>query len=90
MFNESAIAFKILLQEASIILDHLADSKEFAAKIMGAAQISDMKEVDRLILTTGIKSNFKTSVNPDGMHLKLWSDVKGSECCKLDLAIRWR
>ncbi|WP_017753465.1 hypothetical protein [Calidifontibacillus oryziterrae] len=89
MFSESAIAFKTLLQEASVILNHLADSKEFAKKVMEAAQTSNIKEVDRLILSTGIKSNFKTTFNPDGLHLHLWSEVEGTECCKLDLAIRW-
>lgn len=90
VFNESAQAFKQLMHDASIILNRLADSKQFAAQVMGAAQKSNTEEVNRLIQSTGIQSNIEVSYNPDGIHLKLWSEVKGTECCKLDMAIRWQ
>jgi hypothetical protein len=90
VFSESLVAYKQLLRDASNVLDHLADSKPFATQVMGAAQISNQKEVERLIHSLGVKSNFEVTYNPDGIHLKFWSDVKGSECCKLDMAIRWR
>lgn len=68
----------------------MADSKPFATKVMSAAQMSDTKEVERLIQSIGVKSNNKVTYNPDGIHLKFWSDVKGTKCCQLDMAIRWR
>lgn len=90
VFNESLIAYKQLLREASTVLDHLADSKQFASQVMGAAQGSNTQEVERLLHSIGIKSKFKVTYNPDGIHVKFWSDVQGSECCQLDMAIRWR
>ncbi len=90
IFSESLGAYRQLLKDASNVLDHLADSKSFAAQVMGAAQVSNQKEVDRLIKSIGVKSDFEVSYNPDGIHLKFWAQAKGSECCKLDMAIRWR
>lgn len=90
IFSESLGAYRQLLKDASNVLDHLADSKSFAAQVMGAAQVSNQKEVDRLIKSIGVKSDFEVTYNPDGIHLKFWAHVKGSECCKLDMAIRWR
>lgn len=90
VFNKSLIAYKQLLSEASTVLDHLADSKPLASQVMGAAQVSNTKEVERLLHSIGIKSKFKVTYNPDGIHMKFWSDVQGTECCQLDMAIRWR
>lgn len=90
VFSESLGAYRQLLKDASNVLNHLADSKTFAAQVMGAAQVSNQKEVDHLIKSLGVKSDFEVSYNPDGIHLKFWAHVKGSECCKLDMAIRWR
>ncbi|WP_102347192.1 hypothetical protein [Bacillus sp. Marseille-P3661] len=89
VFNESAVAFKKLLQDASTVLDKLASSKVFASKIMSAAQESNLNEVDNLIKSTGIQSNFKTSFNPDGIEMYFWSEVEETECCKLDMKLRW-
>jgi len=90
VFSHSLEAYKQLLHDASTVLNYLADSKPFATKVMGAAQISDTKEVERLIHSIGVKSKFKVTYNPDGIHLKFWTDVYGTECCQLDMAIRWR
>ncbi|MCH1625513.1 DNA polymerase [Fredinandcohnia quinoae] len=89
LFNESAISMQALLKDASIVLKALADSKPFAKKVMSAAQISDLKEVDRLIKSTGIHSKVHTSFNPDGINLKLSSNIGETECCQLTIALRW-
>ncbi|WP_139367989.1 hypothetical protein [Priestia abyssalis] len=89
LFNQSAITMQALMKEASILLNKLAESKEFDSKIMTAAQQSNTKEVDKLIKSTGIKSKVKTSFNPDGITLKLSSKVGGTECCHLTIALRW-
>ncbi|NSL50628.1 hypothetical protein [Calidifontibacillus erzurumensis] len=89
IFNESLKAYRLLLRDASLVLNKLAESKTLAEQVMGAAQLSDTKEVERLIQSLGISSNFKVTYNPDGIHLKFWSEVQGTECCQLDMAIRW-
>ncbi len=90
MFNQSAIAFKNLLKDASTFLDHLADHKDFASTIMSAAQESDSKKVEKLIKSTGITSNVEPSFNPDGLTVLLIANVKGTDCCKLTMTFRWR
>lgn len=90
MFNESAIAFQELLSEASLVLENLAESKEFASKVMDAAQKSDTEKVKELIESTGIHSKVDITYNPDGIKLGMSSQVQGSDCCKLQMSLRWR
>ena len=90
LFNESAIAMQHLMNEASIVLDKIANSKKFAHKIMTAAQQSHLDEVEQLIKSTGIHSEVVTSFNPDGINLKFTSKVESKDCCQLSIALRWR
>lgn len=90
LFNESAVSMQNLMKEASLVLNQLAESKSFAKKVMTAAQKSDIEELERLIKSTGIKSKVDTSVNPDGINLKLISKIHGADCCNLTIALRWR
>jgi hypothetical protein len=80
---------QILMKEANVVLNKLAESKPFAKKIMYAAQHSNIKEVEMLIQSTGIKSKVDTSFNPDGINLKLSSKVGSMDCCHLTIALRW-
>ena len=90
LFNKSAISMQRLMKEASLVLNKLAESKDFAYKVMAAAQKSNFKEVERLIKTTGIKSKVVTTYTPDGIILKLSSKVGISDCCYLTISLRWR
>ncbi|HZH62570.1 MAG TPA: hypothetical protein VEY70_24005 [Metabacillus sp.] len=89
VFEQSAKSMQTLMKEASLVLTKLAESKDFATKVMSAAQQSNMKEVDELIKSTGIKSQVKTSFNPDGIHMNLSSSIGEAECCHLTIALRW-
>jgi hypothetical protein len=90
LFNKSAVAMQKLMKEASIVLNKIASSKTFAFKLMSAAQESKLKEVERLIKSTGIKSKVETSYTPGGINFKLSSMVGESDCCHLTIALRWR
>ncbi|WP_141395248.1 MULTISPECIES: hypothetical protein [Bacillus] len=87
MFTESAHEMQELMREASLVLDRLAESKDFAISVMSAAQESDTKKVDELLKTTGIHSSVDVTYNPDGINLKLTGD---KNCCNLTIALRWR
>jgi GTP-dependent phosphoenolpyruvate carboxykinase len=89
-FEQSAKSMQILMREASLVLNKLADSKTFATQVMSAAQQSNMTEVDKLIKSTGIKSKVKTSFNPDGINMKLSSTTGQTECCHLTITLRWQ
>lgn len=90
LFKESAEEMRILMRDASHILAKLAESKDFAKKVMAAAQASNDKEVDRLLKTTGIQSHVKATFNPDGLNLQLEASVGGSKSSLLTIALRWR
>jgi hypothetical protein len=90
LFSQSAIAMQRLMKDASIILDKLASSKEFAFKVMSAAQASKTKEVKQFIQSLGIQSKVSIYYNPDGIRLTLSATSGGVECCSLVIGLRWK
>lgn len=92
LFYESANEMKSLMKDASNVLDKLADSKEFAEKLMTAAQASDAVKVGRLIHTIEITSEVIVSFNPDSLRLEFKKKVTENEveCCRLLVTFRWR
>ncbi|SHF93277.1 hypothetical protein [Ornithinibacillus halophilus] len=89
-FHDSSSAFKQLMQDASHILDSLSSSEELAYQVMDAAQKNQTEKVEELIKSTGVQGEVEVEYNPDGINLTMISNVEGTECCKLTMAIRWR
>lgn len=89
-FFESAGEMRSLMQDASLVLNRMADSMEFTEKVMNAAQESKMDEVEQLIKSTGISSEVEISFNPDAIRLEFIAMTDGVECCRLLITIRWR
>ncbi|WP_156290544.1 hypothetical protein [Oceanobacillus salinisoli] len=90
LFHQSANEMRKLMNDASVVLDRLADSKEFDEAIMSAAQESNQEEVKRLIQSTGISSEVDVSFNPDNIRLEFKSHLNEVECCRLQVSIKWR
>jgi len=92
MFYKSANEMKMLMDDASEVLDKLADSKQFDENLMTAAQESNMEEVKRLIQTVDIASEVDVYFNPDSLHLEFRKKVADDEmeCCRLLVILRWR
>ncbi len=90
LLYESANQSNKLMKEASMVLDKLASSKEFGARLMDVAQHSNNEEVERLIHSVGITSDVAITYNPDGLQLEFKSKVKEIDCCKLVVSLRWR
>ncbi|MBM7573622.1 hypothetical protein [Aquibacillus albus] len=90
LLYQSANETKKLMEDASTVLDKLADSKEFDTELMYAAQASDYEEVERLIHSLGITSNVNVQFNPDGLRLEFQSQVTSLDCCHLTITLRWR
>lgn len=90
LFHQSAGVFKKLMNEATIILNKLSESEEFAYKVMDAAQQNKTKKVEKLIKSTGVPGDVEISYNPDGINIIMVSKVEDTDCCKLEMAIRWR
>lgn len=91
LLNQSAHESKKVMEEASIVLDKLADSEEFDVELMYAAQASDMEEVKRLIHSLeGVTSEIDIDFNPDGLRLEFKSKIANLHCCSLRVSLRWR
>ncbi|WP_078379209.1 hypothetical protein [Sutcliffiella halmapala] len=89
-FTESAGAMQQLMKEASVILQKLSHSKEFATEVMSAAQEGQKDKVEQLLKSTGVHSGVEVDYNPDGINLKLASSVDGADCCHLTITLRWK
>ncbi|KMJ59284.1 hypothetical protein AB685_06925 [Bacillus sp. LL01] len=89
LFAESAESMQQLMQEASIILKKLSDSKQFASEVMGAAQQGNKEKVSQLLISTGVHSGVEVDFNPDGINLNMTSEVEGKDCCHLTITLRW-
>ncbi|MCP3026540.1 hypothetical protein [Halobacillus sp. A5] len=90
LLTESAAESKKLMKDASKVLDKIAESEEFDAQLMQAAQISDDEEVERLIKSIGVTSRLEIHYNPDSVRLEFSSSIEEIDCCKLEIALRWR
>ncbi|WP_339147563.1 MULTISPECIES: hypothetical protein [unclassified Sutcliffiella] len=89
LFTESAESMQQLMKEASIILQKLADSKEFASEVMSAAQEGNKEKVSQLLESTGVHSGVEVGFNPDGINLNMTSEVEGKDCCHLTITLKW-
>jgi hypothetical protein len=88
IFHQSVEAFQTITKEASVILTRLSN-RDFAHKLMSAAQKGNQQEVDRLMKTIGIHTPITTTYTPSGLELKIHADVQGSPCCTLTMFLKW-
>ena len=88
--HTSAQRFQKLMKEADLLIDNIVNSDEFTFELMNAAQLSNTKKVEELILSTGITLKLKTSFTPTGILIDL-DNTEGEVggCCQLRMALRW-
>jgi hypothetical protein len=89
IFSQSATAAQTIMNDASIILKKLSESKSFAKNVMSAAQEGKTKEVQRMIQSLGIKSKVDLYFNPDGIRFTLSPPAGAFSCCQLVIGLRW-
>ena len=87
-FEHSVTAFQKIADESSEILEKFAD-REFARRLMAAAQEGNQHEVDRLIKTIGIETAVTTQYTPSGILLTIHADAQGTQCCTLTMYLKW-
>ena len=87
--EDSVTRFQKLIKEADLLINRLANSREFSTQLMSAAQKSDKNKVNQLIRSTGVTIKIKTTFTPTGIRIILDnSEVEGG-CCDLMIALRW-
>lgn len=89
MFMTSAKHMRIIMKDASILLDKMSDSRKFSLDLMAAAQVSDQEKVKQLLKDTGVQTMPKVTYTPDGLRLNFSSYVEDLDCCHLSLSLRW-
>ncbi|WP_066056033.1 hypothetical protein [Robertmurraya korlensis] len=89
LFMTSAKYMQSLMKDASVLLERMADSKEFAKQLMTNAQESKQKLVEDQIKQTGIGNIPVVSYTPDGLKLVFSKDLDSINCCNLTLTVRW-
>ncbi|MEK4403323.1 hypothetical protein MKZ26_02620 [Sporosarcina sp. FSL K6-6792] len=89
VLNTSALRFQDLLKQADLLASKIVNSKEFAHELMEAAQLSNTKKVDELIVSTGITLKIKTNFSPTGIRIELNNDENPGECCHLLMTLKW-
>lgn len=87
--KQSAIKFEALMKQAQLILNKIAYSPQFAHDMMDAAQKSNQKKVDELILSTGITVISKSHFTPDGIKIELNNANDGGACCSFIIGLKW-
>lgn len=87
--EKSVRRFQQLIQQADLLVNRLASSKEFATELMSAAQQSDRNKVNQLIRSTGITIDIKTTFTPTGIRIVLDNSEVEGDCCDLLIALRW-
>ncbi|WP_255452156.1 hypothetical protein GGGNBK_12190 [Sporosarcina sp. ANT_H38] len=89
VLNTSAHSFQELLKQADLLAGKIVNSKEFAHDLMEAAQLSNTKKVDELILSTGITLKIKTYFSPTGIRIELTNAGNEGSCCNLLMTLKW-
>jgi uncharacterized protein YajQ (UPF0234 family) len=79
-----------LMNDAQTLLNHIGNSNDFAYKLMNAAQQSKMKEVNKLIRSTGVKVQPTVHINPDGLQIVFDEKLGVIDCCHVTVIVRWR
>jgi hypothetical protein len=87
--NTSAKKFQELTKQANLLAGKIVNSKEFAHELMEAAQLSNTKMVEELILSTGITLKIKTYLNPTGIRIELNNSENEVVCCNLLMTLKW-
>ncbi|WP_335870344.1 hypothetical protein [Bacillus sp. 2205SS5-2] len=90
LFKKSAEMSLPLIEDARLLMKNIIVSKSFSNKLMDAAQKSDSNAVNSLVLSIGMQSQPKISYNPDGLSIVFLKDYENVDCCKVNLALRWR
>jgi hypothetical protein len=87
--EESVTRFQKLIKEAELLINRLANSKEFATELMSAAQASNKDKVIQLIREAGVSIHITTEFTPTGIRIILDNSEMEGGCCDLMIALRW-
>lgn len=89
-FKQSLQAYHTLFDQAKTIVNHLLSHPEKMRNLMSSAQENEQDEVDRIIKSTGVPSDVKTTYTPNSVTFTLYADADNFEnCCTLTMNLVW-
>ncbi|MGX1263234.1 hypothetical protein RKD55_001038 [Rossellomorea marisflavi] len=78
-----------LMDDAKLVLGRINSSREFASKLMTAAQQSNLPEVHKLLQTIPTRVQPVVSFNPDGVRFVFDEKLGQVDCCHLIVSVKW-
>ncbi|ATP41087.1 hypothetical protein CSE16_14065 [Solibacillus sp. R5-41] len=81
----SVKSMQSIMQQAQLLTTKIAASEQFSHDLMNAAQLSNKKEVDRLITSIGVTIQFETKFTPSGIEVRFFEIA----CCGLTVNLGW-
>jgi hypothetical protein len=89
LLRSSSQKMSDLTKQASLLVDKINNSTDFAYELMEAAQSSNNEKAHALIKSTGITSKVKVKYSPTGIHLEFDNAEMPGRCCKLNMSLQW-
>jgi hypothetical protein len=81
--------FQTLIRQADLLVNKLAEDPKFTKELMSAAQQSNKRRVNELILSTGITLRVKSTFTPSGIKIILDNSGMEEDCCNLLIGLKW-
>ena len=88
-FKNSANRTASYLTEALRIANQISTSQNLARQIMAASEFNNLSEVNRLLLSTGIRIAPSIYYDPEGIRLVFADKQTSPPCCEVGVVIRW-
>ncbi|WP_338470718.1 hypothetical protein R4Z10_18310 [Niallia sp. XMNu-256] len=87
--EKSVQRFQGLIKQTDLLINRMANDKQFATELMSAAQESKKDRVNQLIRSTGVTIKIETTFTPTGIRIVLDNSKFAGDCCQLLIALRW-
>ena len=88
-FRNAANRTGSYLAEALNIVNRIATSPNLSYQIMSASEMNKIAEVNKLLLSTGIRIAPAIYYDPDGIRLVFTDKQQSPPCCEVGVVIRW-
>ena len=88
-FRNAANRTASYLTEALNIVNRISSSPQLSYQIMNASEMNKISEVNKLLLSTGIRIAPSIYYDPDGIRLVFTDKQSSPPCCEVGVVIRW-
>ena len=88
-FRSAANRTAAYLTEAINIVNRISNSQQLSYQIMNASEMNKIAEVNKLLLSTGIRIAPSIYYDPEGIRLVFTDKQSNPPCCEVGVVIRW-